>query len=103
MGLSGALPGSIDSPYSSLQKVLPLDLHGWFCEANQRNLKYFIEAKVITPGGIRKFIIQKMTAEGIDIIEMPKDKEGKRPFNVTFNFNNEFNIDSIIKGEVKLF
>lgn len=65
--------------------------------------KYFIDANVISPGGIRKFIIKKITAEGIDIIEMPKNKEGKRPFNVTFNFNNEFNIDSFLKGEMKLF
>ena len=44
-GLSGALLEPIDLSYTSLQKVLPLDLHGWFCEANQRNLKYFIEEK----------------------------------------------------------
>ena len=51
-----------------------------------------------------QFFIQDLTAPGIDIIEAPPEsQEEKRPFNITFNFNTDFNIDSIIKGEAKLF
>ncbi len=66
--------------------------------------KSFIEANVVRPGGRRVFIIQKITSDGIDIIEKPAETpKEKRPFNLTFNFNTDFNIDSIIKGEAKLF
>ena len=47
--------------------------------------------------------IKDITAAGIDIIEKPEDEKGEKPFNVIFNFNNEFKIDSIIKGEAKAF
>ena len=47
--------------------------------------------------------IKDITAAGIDVIEKPQDEKGERSFNVTFNFNNEFNVDSILKGEAKLF
>ena|SRR3989338_11015186 len=67
--------------------------------------KHFIELKVTKfLGGNSMYDIRRITSEGIDIIEAPAEKpEEKRPFNITFNFNNEFNVESIIKGEAKLF
>ena len=47
--------------------------------------------------------IKKITAAGIDIIEKPEDEKGNKPFNVTFNIKNDVNVDSMIKGEAKLF
>lgn len=71
----------------------------------KRALKYCHEKDFIV--GLRmmdgRFLIKDITARGIDIIESPQDKMGKRPFNVTFNFNTNFDIESIIKGEAKLF
>jgi len=79
----------------------------------KRALKYchekrFIDLKIIYGMGQTQmqgvFWIKDFTSLGIDIIEAPSDeKEEKRPFNVTFNFNTDFNIESIIKGEAKLF
>lgn len=78
----------------------------------KRSLKYccekqFIDLEITYGIGIRRmdgeFWIKDITAIGIDIIENPQNKNDSGPFNVTFNFNNDFNIDSIIKGEVKLF
>ena len=51
----------------------------------------------------RRLFIKGITAAGIDVIEKPQDEKGEKPFNLTFNLNNEFNIESIIKGEAKLF
>ena len=74
-----------------------------------RALKYCKEKEFVhveninTIGGSKEFWIKGITAGGIDIIEKPEDERGKRPFNLTFNFNNEFNVDSMIKGEAKLF
>ncbi len=69
--------------------------------------KEFIDLKMYSSMGIilmdAPFIIKNITAKGIDIIEKPADELGKKEFNVIFNFNNEFNIESIIKGEMKLF
>jgi|SRR3989344_7060447 len=66
--------------------------------------KSFVDIKINKRlSGDKFYLIKAITAFGIDIIEKKEDNEGKRPFNVTFNFNNEFNIDSIIKGEAKLF
>ena len=48
-------------------------------------------------------LIKDITAAGINIIEKEKDETGKRPFNVAFNLNDEFKIESILKGETKLF
>jgi hypothetical protein len=55
--------------------------------------------------GIQNMIIQDITSEVIDIIENTNDEVGKKEFNTIFNLtiNNEFNIESIVKGEVKLF
>ena len=55
--------------------------------------------------GVQTRVIKGLTSSGIDIVENTETEEGKREFNVNFNltFNNEFNIDSIIKGEAKLF
>ena len=50
-----------------------------------------------------RFFIKGITAEGIDIIKKPEDEKGNRPFNETFNLDKTFNVDSIIKGEAKLF
>ena len=50
-----------------------------------------------------QFWIKDITAQGIDIIESPQDENGSRPFNIVFNFNADFNIDSITKREAKLF
>lgn len=82
-------------------------------ERLKRALKYcyeknFIDLEISYGLGMKKmdghFWIKDITSEGIDIIEAPAEKpEQKRPFNITFNFNNEFNVDSIIKGEAKLF
>ena len=67
--------------------------------------KGFIELKVTKfMGGNSLYDIKKITSHGVDIIEAPAEKpDEKRPFNITFNFNNEFNVESIIKGEAKLF
>ncbi len=71
----------------------------------KRALKYCREKDFIV--GLKmvdgRFLIKDITACGIDIIESPQDEMGNRPFNVTFNFNTNFDIESIIKGEVKLF
>ena len=78
----------------------------------KRALKYcheksYIALEIVYGMGMKKmdgsFDINDITSHGIDIVEMPAQNEGIRPFNVTFNFNDEFNIDSIIKGEAKLF
>ncbi len=78
----------------------------------KRALKYcleknFIDLEIMYGMGMKKmdggFWIKDILAQGIDIIESPKDENGKRPFNITFNFNTDFNIESILKGEVKLF
>lgn len=45
--------------------------------------------------------ILKITSKGINTIEKPKEKFGKSLFNLTFNTN--LNIESILKGEIKLF
>lgn len=72
----------------------------------ERALKYCEEKKFIqrdmvqTPNGNIAFWIKDVTAEGIDSIEK-KDERGNRRFNAIFNLN--INVDSIIKGEAKLF
>lgn len=55
--------------------------------------------------GVQNRASIELTEEGVDLIEETNTQEGRNEFNVTFNFNmnNEFNIDSIIKGEAKLF
>ena len=81
-------------------------------DALKRGLKYcyekdFIDLKIIETIGTTKmfgpFLIKDITAQGIDIIENPENEKRKKPFNLTFNFNTKFNIESFIKGEAKLF
>jgi len=81
-------------------------------EELKRALKYchekaFIDLQIFSGIGMKKmdghFLIKDIAARGVDIIEKPADKGGNKPFNVTFNFNTDFNIESIIKGEAKLF
>jgi len=79
----------------------------------KRALKYcyekgFIDLKIIFGLGMTQmqgeFWLKDLTSIGIDIIESPRvQSQEKRPFNITLNFNNEFNVESIIKGEAKLF
>ena len=66
------------------------------------NDKEFLEIKIIKLlSGDKIFNMQKITSKGIDLIEKPKEKFRKSLFNLTFNTN--FNIENIIKGEMKLF
>ena len=75
----------------------------------KRALKYcqekkFVEQNMVgTIDGNVAYWIKDITSAGIDIIEKPEDEKGEKAFNVTFNFKNEFKVDSIIKGEMKLF
>lgn len=39
------LPIYPKSPYDELKSILPLDMHGWFCSANEKHLKRFILEK----------------------------------------------------------
>jgi hypothetical protein len=73
-----------------------------YCEENG----FLTSRKVMgTVGGIPHRVIMRLTSTGVDIVENTLTEDGKREFNVIFNvaINNEFNIDSIIKGEAKLF
>lgn len=56
-------------------------------------------------GGVQNRVFTGLTSRGVEVIEGASSDEGKREINVIFNItiNNEFNIDSIIKGEAKLF
>ena len=93
--------------FKELLKISKLDK-----DELKRALKYcyekgFIDLEIVYGMGMTKmegqFWIKDFTSIGIDIVEMPKDEKGKRPFNITFNFNTDFNIESIIRGEAKLF
>lgn len=56
--------------------------------------------------GINNMEILGLTSEGIDIIEATEwNEEGKKQFAETFNItiNNEFNVENLLKGEMKLF
>ena len=74
-----------------------------------RALKYCAEKGFVDlaitrlASGKRLCWLNGIVAQGIDVIEKPSDEESNRLFNLTFNFNNEFNVESIIKGEVKAF
>lgn len=48
------------------------------------------------------WLIFNISDLGIDVIE-EHIPDSKNNFNIVFNFNNEFNIESFIKGEAKLF
>ena len=66
--------------------------------------KCFLSLNVKTMSNGKKIVrIDEITDKGIDIVEKPADESKEKPFNVTFNFYNEFNVESIIKGEAKLF
>lgn len=76
-------------------------------EQLERVLEYcndegFLEIKIIKMlSGEKIFNILRITSKGINTIEKPKEKSGKSLFNLMFNTN--LNIESIIKGEAKLF
>jgi len=90
--------------FNELQQQINLDENKLMRALEYCYDKGFLDLEIINfMGGGKSITIKRITADGIDIIEKPAEQSNKRPFNVTFNFNNEFNVDSIIKGEVKLF